>query len=284
MEGYSLGDKTDVVKDLIHNYLYEENSIVNQLYFKHKHGTSIGSFREQIWRDFFINIVPKKFVVEHSVFIIDSNGEVSNEVDLAIIDEMYTPYIFRRGQLKFIPIEAVAVAVECKSGSATKDGLEKWSKSIKALKTSDQGIARMATRLVIPTKEYSTQTATRPILIYCHLGPEVSKYHEYFDFILRANEEKQKIEISLSNPDKTLSELYQSINHAISPDITLEGKKDFGDFDHPFSAFKVDNGEDVSLLSFNFMLNQALMLLNNPMLFPHMAYVGMFNKGAVKDE
>uniref|UniRef100_UPI003FA486C2 hypothetical protein n=1 Tax=Enterocloster clostridioformis TaxID=1531 RepID=UPI003FA486C2 len=35
-------------------------------------------------------IVPKKFVIEHSVFIIDSAGNVSKEVDLAIINT-YTP-------------------------------------------------------------------------------------------------------------------------------------------------------------------------------------------------
>lgn len=38
------------------------------------------------------------------------------------------------------------------------------------------------------------------------------------------------------------------------------------------------NGEDISLLSFNFMLNQLLMLINNPMFFPHRAYVKLFNK------
>ena len=43
----------------------------------------------------FKRIIPKKFVIEQSVFLIDSKGNVSNGVDLAIFDEMYTPYIFR---------------------------------------------------------------------------------------------------------------------------------------------------------------------------------------------
>ncbi len=85
------------------------------------HGSSIGSAREDIWGQLFDMIIPKKFVIEHSVFlIIDSEGNVSHEVDLAILDETYTPYIFRYGRLKFIPIEAVAVVVECKSKSMRK--------------------------------------------------------------------------------------------------------------------------------------------------------------------
>ena len=34
----------------------------------------------------------------------------------------------------------------------------------------------------------------------------------------------------------------------------------------------------ISLMTFNFQLNQLLMLINNPMLFPHRAYVGLFNE------
>ena len=84
----------------------------------------------------FKNIVPKKFVIEQSVFLIDSQGNVSNEVDLAIFDEMYTPYIFRYYDLKFIPIEAVAVVVECKSKSMKEEELRRWTESISELKTS----------------------------------------------------------------------------------------------------------------------------------------------------
>ena len=39
---------------------------------------------------------------------------------------------------------------------------------------------------------------------------------------------------------------------------------------------KYDN-EEYALLSFIFQFNQMLMMINNPMFFPHMAYVDMFN-------
>ena len=50
--------------------------------------------------------------------------------------------------------------------------------------------------------------------------------------------------------------------------------------DTPLEAYMVVNrkGENISLLSFNFQLNQLLMLINNPMLFPHREYVNMFRR------
>lgn len=38
-----------------------------------------------------------------------------------------------------------------------------------------------------------------------------------------------------------------------------------------------EEGKNVSLLSFNFQLNQLLMIINNPILFPHYAYARLFS-------
>ena len=62
-----------------------EKNYVNQLFFQTTHGSTIGRYREKILEEMFESIVPKKFVIEQSVFIIDSKGNVSNEVDLAIL-------------------------------------------------------------------------------------------------------------------------------------------------------------------------------------------------------
>jgi len=44
------------------------------------------------------------------------------------------------------------------------------------------------------------------------------------------------------------------------------------------SEYKITyQDQPVSLLSLNLQLNQLLMLINNPMLFPHNAYAKMFN-------
>lgn len=314
-----------VIQNIIDNYKQLEQSIVSQLKLCNDlHPGTTGSSREDVWLQLFEMIVPKKFVIEHSIFIIDSCRHVSKEVDLAIIDNNYTPYIFQFGRLKYVPIEAVAAVVECKSTSIkfqeentetgkVESGMTAWCNSIEQLRTSRESIARMATGTVVNGNTYtantplegissSTQTSTRPIRIFCGYNTELpdksekrKKICEFFDFVLLAEEgDKKKINIITSNPisadtiasnkeEATLKDWYKELDHYKYEDKKkiIENEK-LGDFN--LSQFRVQQeGEDISLLSFNFQLNQLLMLINNPMLFPHLGYVKMFNQEA-KDE
>lgn len=274
----------ETIDEILHNYVEMERSMVSQLFFKYKkNGTTIGCFREDIWKELFVQIVPKKFVVEQSVFIIDSKGYVSREVDLAILDEMYTPYIFRKGRLKFIPIEAVAVAVECKSLSADDEALENWTNAIKRLETSRQSIARMHSYIATGEmgRHPQTQTATRPILIYCCLDNKHDSYMKLFDFCLQADFEQRKIHVHRKGDIESLNDWYHALNHN-DPNVEadLHNAENLTASIDNYRVKPSINGkeQEVSLLSFNFQLNQLLMLINNPMLFPHMAYVDLFNK------
>lgn len=314
-----------VIQNIIDNYKQLEQSIVSQLKLCNDlHPGTTGSSREDVWLQLFEMIVPKKFVIEHSIFIIDSCRHVSKEVDLAIIDNNYTPYIFQFGRLKYVPIEAVAAVVECKSTSIkfqeentetgkVEAGMTAWCNSIEQLRTSRESIARMATGTVVNGNTYtantplegipsSTQTSTRPIRIFCGYNTKLSdksekskKIFEFFDFVLLAEEgDKKKINIITSNPvsadtidsnkeEATLKDWYKELDHYKYEDkkkiIENEKLEEFA-----LSQFRVQQeGEDISLLSFNFQLNQLLMLINNPMLFPHLGYVKMFNQ-KVKDE
>lgn len=316
-EVHQTRDGHPIFNMIAQNYLRLEQSIVQELYFQAEHGTTIGTFREAVWKELFEQIVPKKFVVEQSVFILDSHGSVSKEVDLVILDEMYTPYIFRQGHLKFIPIEAVAVAIECKSENLNKkvDEIKKWRESIESLKTSDRGIARLfghvqskepsqQTKKEGQSKECEvpecliqkrgprklTQTGTRPILILCHMskqskdGKNVSvDIAKEFDITLWAQEKEDDkyIQVVVNNRFKKLSDVYKQLNHhpyheveyedAIIKNVNLDGLS--------LDNYRIRKGvEEVSLLTLNFMLNQALMLINNPMFFPHLAYVERFHK------
>lgn len=279
---------------IVTNYRQNERKIVETLFFQHeRHQGIIGGFRETVWKQLFEQIIPHKFVVEQSVFIVDSFGNVSNEVDLAIIDETYTPYIFRYGKLKFVPIEAVAAVVECKSNTMKNIKLSDWLDQIEKLKTSQLSIARMHAYFVTnesdrvdydPDSKFPPpprQTATRPIRILCALA-KPTKVDSRFDFIISANEREKKLDITTTDPDKDLFKWYCELNHAqmdesvsIRPEEGLEGKRLS---DYAVSS-KSENGasESVSLLTLTFQLNQLLMLINNPILFPHLAYVKMFN-------
>lgn len=142
-------------------------------------------------------LIPKKFVVERSVFLIDAKDNVSMEADLVIMDEMYTPYIFRYGSIKFIPIEAVAAVIQCKSTSVDKKSPGEWAESIKILRTSERAVARLAT--MFSTGPVLTQPSTRPILILCALKTEISnELKELFDIVLLAVKANQILKIVIS--------------------------------------------------------------------------------------
>lgn len=273
---------------ILENYVQNEKALVNQLYFKTDHGPTIGGFREDIWRGMFEQIVPKKFVIEQSIFIIDSKGNVSNEVDLAIFDEIYTPYIFRYGRLKFVPIEAVAVAVECKSTSIEKEKLKAWVENIVALETSDKSYTRIATKIACSeenTKKIeTTQSSTRPLRILCCLDEGITNGNlasggRMFDFIIRASSSEQKLQIEVDDSQKSLQDWYLALNHVGKQKDTIT-KNGSEIAEVKLEAYQVKKGETepVSLLTFNLQLNQLLMLINNPILFPHLAYAEMFNE------
>ncbi len=284
-----MGDREEkALRNIRDNYRRIEQSIVEQLYMENNiHGTTVGTMREEVWQSFFESIIPKKFSIERSVFIIDSNGKISNEVDLAIFDEIYTPYIFKYRNMKFMPIEAVAVVVECKSKKANDEKLENWANSIKNLHTSKISYARMATG--IASGDIPTQENTRPIQILCCMH---SRDNKNFDFIIQAlqpEKNEAELHIKYNNLDKR-----DNLDECDHPDNSLLGwlgdlnglykgsdkfsqlkrKKEAQELTQiSLEAYEVPN---VSILTFNFQLNQLLMLINNPMLFPHQAYAKMF--------
>ncbi|OEH85144.1 hypothetical protein BHU72_05905 [Desulfuribacillus stibiiarsenatis] len=289
------------------NYQELESVIANQLHLQCEHPTVIGSFREKIWKSLFEQIVPKKFSIEQSVFIIDSEGSVSKEVDLAIFDEQYTPYIFNYGEMKFIPIEAVAVVIQCKSNSLGPEGISDWIYRIDKLKTCFNSIARMHSYIAINKSESiiksdettkieekykQTQTSTRPIKILCHLNEKWTDTHnlkKIFDFTISTTSittgeqgtNKLRLQVSINDDINTLAQAYKRLNHNGTIDNVIKSNEDL---DISFNNYKVFSSkneksekEEISILSLIFQLNQMLMLINNPLLFPHQAYVKMFN-------
>jgi len=281
--------KNDLINVLKENYKNLEQSILKQLLLEtpNHHSTS-GTHREKVWESLFRQIIPKKFSIAQSVFIIDSvrGTQVSPEVDLVIYDEQYTPYIFNYGSIKFIPIEAVSVVIQCKSKNVSnkKDTniLEDWVTRLEKLDTNAESIARMAN--IISTSSVPTQTSTRPIKILCALakcsdkekkpkyGFDISIYPEK----IKRNNNEYKLSIDYSEDIKNLYYAYNRFNNKGKEVLKEEN------LNESMAALNSKNintleVKDNSILSLIFQLNQLLMLINNPMLFPHQAYVNMFN-------
>lgn len=305
----------DFIKDIKENYLKMERELVTQLNYEvTNHALTAGTYREEIWADFFRRIVPKKFNIARSVFIIDSKGNISKEVDIAIYDEQYTPYIFNCEVIKFIPVEAVAAVVQCKSRKLSGSNLVDWVKKIDALKTSQDSVVRLATNIHVgDKKEDSTYTsrdeerkpnliqiATTPIKILCYLSQtkRVNRNdggRDSFDIVIEAyqsKEEKKDIQSQGSHNLGNLNIAFKKNENLY--DILCQYNRnniDYGNEDikeeltnRKISDYVIHRGkEEYKLLSFIFQFNQMLMMINNPMFFPHKAYVDMFNKGSKEE-
>lgn len=289
MEEKSSDDKinsanSDKIVKIINNYKNLEKEIVDQLNFECSHSTTIGTFREEIWKKLFERIIPKKFSIERSVFIIDSFGNISNEVDLAIFDENYTPYIFHYGEIKFIPIEAVAAVIECKSESFSYDNLVKWADSIKELKTGDNSIVRM--HYSYSCENSTTQKSTRPIIIFCTKSDKDTKHaYNIFDIVINFQDDKLNIVFSNESNNNGNELIYWhgqlNFNNVNKIEKDEDNYKKCQDIlkDKNLNEYKVKSeNKEVTLLSFIFQFNQLLMIINNPIFFPHKQYVDMFNK------
>lgn len=293
----------DIVKMLADNYTKIEQSIVNQILLNvSNHYPTVGGYRETVWKSLFKMIVPRKYCIEQGVFIIDSYGHVSKEVDLAIFDEMYTPYIFNYGEIKYIPIEAVAAVVQCKSNTIDSSTIKEWAKSIDFLFTSMDSVARMANRMVDNNEasvKSAMQTATRPIKILCAMATMESlrRFEEDFDIILTVDKKNKRLLKYIKGEKDSLGSWNTSLNHSlknsagvseIDEEIGIREKKKIeynsksrNNLLQELAVGRAENNEIIEenvLLSLIFQLNQLLMILNNPMLFPHRAYAKCFTK------
>lgn len=295
----------EVIKTIAENYKEIEQSIANQLLLNVSgHYPTEGAYRETVWKSLFEMIIPRKYCIEQGVFIIDSYGNKSNEVDLAIFDELYTPYIFNYGKIKFIPIEAVAAVVQCKSREIKRKQIEDWQKSVERLTTSMDSVARFAISFVdnsvkheAGTKGNSTQTATRPIKILCALAEknDLLKWKEQFDIILSVDIPNSRLFKIMKDEEENLVYWNNSLNHSFEKikDTQVRAqrsnkKKELRENEtnrtNLLKELKIEqknskgeDGENV-ILSLIFQLNQLLMVINNPMLFPHRAYAERFHK------
>ena len=259
----------EVIQNIKDNYKYLEKSIVNQLNLKvDNHYLTAGYNRERIWLDLFRQVIPMKFAIQQGVFLIDSDRGVSKEVDIAVFDEQFTPYIFNYGNIKFIPIEAVAVAIQCKSRSINENNLNEWFKEIEKLKAVTGGIARMATAIASFPNGLTTQQVTTPIKVLCHLKEEEVQ-NDNFDLIIAVKDDA--LEVKWNKSVDTLEKWFLKLN-GVKDSSRIKGieclKKNISELSIP----------DNPILSLVFQLNQLLMLINNPMLFPHQAYVDGFNE------
>lgn len=77
------------------------------------HPTDKGDISEEKWIDFLTKYLPKRYSVAKGT-VVDHEGSLSQQIDLVIFDNLYSPLIFNDGNRKYIPAESVYAVFEVK--------------------------------------------------------------------------------------------------------------------------------------------------------------------------
>lgn len=83
-----------------------------------KHPTAKGNVTESSWRRLLETYLPKRYAVE-SAFVIDSAGNISEQIDLVIFDRHFSPFLFHEDGAIYIPAESVYAVFEIKQEATT---------------------------------------------------------------------------------------------------------------------------------------------------------------------
>ncbi len=78
------------------------------------HGPSKGTSSESRWTEWLKTYLPIRYQVQHSAFVVDARGGVSEQQDIVILDRQYTPFLFNHDGTIYIPAEGVYAVFEAK--------------------------------------------------------------------------------------------------------------------------------------------------------------------------
>lgn len=96
---------------------FESQQAVLAAHLKHSesiaHDGTMGNVNEQHFIDILKQYLPQRYVVD-SAIIIDSNGASSDQIDIVIYDNQYTPTLLDQKSHRYVPAEAVYAIFEVK--------------------------------------------------------------------------------------------------------------------------------------------------------------------------
>lgn len=84
------------------------------------HPTAKGDFTELEWVEMLSTYLPKRYSADKA-YVIDSDGNLSNQLDIVIFDRQYSPFILRQNGITYIPAECVYAVIEVKQDLSKKN-------------------------------------------------------------------------------------------------------------------------------------------------------------------
>lgn len=93
-----------------------QSQMAAQLNTNRKHIThpgSVGDALENVWIEWLRKYLPNRYCVDKAI-VIDSNGDTSDQIDVVIYDQHFTPFVFNQNGFIYIPAEGVYAVFEVK--------------------------------------------------------------------------------------------------------------------------------------------------------------------------
>lgn len=78
-----------------------------------EHSVSKGDSLENTWIEWLKKYLPNRYCVDKAI-VIDCQGNLSDQIDLVIYDQHYTPFVFTQNGIHYIPAEGVYAVFEVK--------------------------------------------------------------------------------------------------------------------------------------------------------------------------
>lgn len=115
------------------------------------HSPSKGAATELNWIEWLKKYLPKRYQVDQA-FIIDSNGRFSEQIDLVIYDQQYSPFVFNQDGAIYIPAESVYAVFEIKQELDKPNYVyaSKKIKSVRLLNRTSAPIVQAGGRIDVP--------------------------------------------------------------------------------------------------------------------------------------
>ena len=122
-----------------------QNQMEAALTFNRKvvaHPGTKGLVAELEWVKMLATYLPKRYYVD-SAFVIDSDGNISEQIDIVVFDRQYSPFILKQNGVTYIPAECVYAVLEVKQDLSKRniEYAQKKAQSVRRLKRTSVGIS-----------------------------------------------------------------------------------------------------------------------------------------------
>ena len=210
-----------------------------------KHPVGNGDNSESGWKEFLNKILPKKYGVDNG-YVIDYEGNISDQIDIIIYDNLYSPYIMSSGSgVKYIPAEAVYAIVEVKPTMTKVESVKKLKRTRRGVTVA--GIRRPKPKLtnilgILLTKE-SNITKDETIKNYLEEYTNINLLCALDKYTIFCDRSSSTFEIEKINEDEALLGLYFYLNNELYELGTVAGI-DIREYANALDSFNFNTKED----------------------------------------